>query len=309
MVRELVCRRGSSCPHLRTGKCIYNHVPDGGPPALCKWYAARCCKFGDRCFRRHKVVPSAEAEDFLSACSEQPSEQDLACMPCTAPTPELPAEGGAEMEVVGEKAQGAVQEAQGQVMEKQEGIVTEVMGMELRGLEERLARAVEGVAKWKERTQKLKVLLKEKEEEMGLWAEQKPEVVSVGVQSQRVRYKSVAVGGDEGGHTLEPKPPEAGMSTSMVLVEEEGRKRQAEREGDGGGKKQVVAPTPPDQVLQQQYMQRLAQMVMDRQNQSRSLALVGSDGGRRNAWSQGVYNVDDYTPHSDGEHEYGVYSD
>ena len=78
VLRETVCRRGTSCRHLQTGSCIFSHVPDGGPSGLCKWFAAGCCKFGDACYRRHKVIPSAEEEDFVSACGDaQPSVSPL----------------------------------------------------------------------------------------------------------------------------------------------------------------------------------------------------------------------------------------
>ena len=73
-LRDPVCRRGTSCRHLQTGECIYSHVPDGGPSGLCKWFAAGCCKFGDACYRRHKIIPSTEEEDFVS-----PSEAAVFC--------------------------------------------------------------------------------------------------------------------------------------------------------------------------------------------------------------------------------------
>ena len=75
------------------------------------------------------------------------------------------------------------------------------------------------------------------------WAEQGPEVASVGTQSARVNYKSVAVGEDGESHALvvAPAANDSGGSTAMVVVPE-ARKRQPDREGEREGKKQLVDP-------------------------------------------------------------------
>ena len=96
--------------------------------------------------------------------------------------------------------------------------------------------------KWRERAERLKALLKEKEEEVKRWAEQVSEGRSVETQTARKNYKSVAVGGDSQALVVAPAANHSGGSTAMVVVPE-ARKRQPEREGEREGKKQVVDPS------------------------------------------------------------------
>jgi hypothetical protein len=165
--------------------------------------------------------------------------------------------GEGAMEVGGESGAGeAADGAAGvEMKEKERAIGKEVMGKEVKLLEQALERVEEEKLKWRERTLQLKALLKEKEKEAKRWAEQQAEVRSVEVQTRRVNYKSVAVGEGAESRALVVAggvKEGSGSNTGIVESEDRGAKRQPERreEGRGGGKKQVVGG-PRDQGMVQ----------------------------------------------------------
>ena len=233
VLRDPVCRRGTSCRHLQTGECIYSHVPDGGPSGLCKWFAAGRCKFGDACYRRHKIIPSAEEEDFVSACGDTPDEQQPVCVPCEAETEE----GCTAMEVGGQSSTSVMAEEAAEVEEKERGVTKEVMGQEMERLEKELGRVAAEAAKWKERALELRGLLKEKEREMER-AAQAVEVRSKEVQTKRINYKSVAVGEAVEERALVVVTGGSGEGSSMKG--EKRRQAEGEVQHEGKVKKQVL---------------------------------------------------------------------